>query len=181
MSFNLSCHEEADSQLFYSKAWKICDGKDDFVDFLQDHGFEEQRILFLDSITEHEEIGDVLWRDGDYLAAISRFKRSTTASSKRKSVECLLDGLRSNVTFGSQYDKPTPLVSRLLNLGQELCRDGEGRVEVSSYFLNLSGAFAEISAAIFFPGGCQSPCRRAALARSPLLRQKGLAWRYPWV
>lgn len=114
----------------YSKAWKICDNKDDFVEFLQDHGFEEQRIQFLDSITEHEEVGDVFWKAGNYADAISRYRRSNKPSAITKSVECLLDGLRSNVMLGSEIGKADPIVSKLLNLSQQLTLNSKQKIEV---------------------------------------------------
>lgn len=113
-----------------SKAWKICENKDEFVEFLQDHGFEEQRIQFLDSITEHEEVGDVLWKAGNYVDAISRYRRSNKPSAVTKSVECLLDGLRSKITLGSEIGKAEPIVSKLLNLSQQLTLNSDQKPEV---------------------------------------------------
>ncbi|KAG9016355.1 hypothetical protein FRB90_003160 [Tulasnella sp. 427] len=126
------------------KAFKICEGKEDFISFLTDHGFEEQRILFLESITEHEEIGDVQWQNGDHLAAIARFRRSTSASSKAKATECLLDGLRSHVTFGSQYAPPSTVVSRLFSLGRDLQMDGNQQNEFSLFGAVINSRAAEL-------------------------------------
>lgn len=100
------------------------------MEFLQDHGFEEQRTEFLDSITEHEESGDVFWKAGNYLDAISRYRRSNKPSAATKSVECLLDGLRSNITLGSQIGKAEPIVTKLLSLSQQLSLNADQKAEV---------------------------------------------------
>ncbi|KIO30545.1 hypothetical protein M407DRAFT_20433 [Tulasnella calospora MUT 4182] len=115
------------------KAWKICESKEEFLEFLDDHGFEEQRIQFLDSITEHEEVGDVFWKAGNYVDAISRYQRSKKPSAAIKCVNCLLAGLRSNITFGSQPGKTTPVISKLLGLSQQLSLNPEQRTEVSLF------------------------------------------------
>ncbi|KAG8926506.1 hypothetical protein FRC01_008767, partial [Tulasnella sp. 417] len=126
------------------KAWKICENKDEFVEFLQDHGFEEQRIEFLDSITEHEEVGDVFWKAGNYVDAISRYRRSNKPSANTKSVECLLDGLRSNVTLGSAIGKPKPVVPKLLSLGQQLALNSAQKSEVSLFQAIVSGQINDV-------------------------------------
>ncbi|KAG8917203.1 hypothetical protein FRC01_002611, partial [Tulasnella sp. 417] len=126
------------------KAWNICESKDDFVEFLQDHGFEEQRIQFLDSITEHEEVGDVLWKAGNYVDAISRYRRSNKRSAATKSGECLLDGLRSFVTLGLEIGEVDPIVPKLLHLSQQLTLNSDHKVEVSLFQAIVSGRTSDI-------------------------------------
>lgn len=115
-----------------SKAREICESKDEFLEFLQDHGFEDQRIQFLESITEHEEAAAVFWRAKDHVEAISRFLISTKPSSGAKAAECLLDGLRFNITLGFKSENALPVVSKLLDMGQELPLDPKQRIEVGS-------------------------------------------------
>ncbi|KAG8916691.1 hypothetical protein FRC01_002915 [Tulasnella sp. 417] len=115
------------------KAREICESKDEFLEFLHDHGFEEQRIQFLESITEHEEAAAVFWRAKDHVEAISRFLISTKPSSSAKAAECLLDGLRFNITLGFKRENALPVVSKLLSMVQQLPLDQNQRLEVSLF------------------------------------------------
>ncbi|KAG8960167.1 hypothetical protein FRC05_007045 [Tulasnella sp. 425] len=99
------------------KAWKLSDSKEEFLEFLQYHGFEEQRLTFLDSITEHERIGQVLWDAGDYVNAVLRFRQSDTPSSIRKASQCLLEGMRANVPLVTSYRNQSDVLLELFALG----------------------------------------------------------------
>ncbi|KAG8926505.1 hypothetical protein FRC01_008766 [Tulasnella sp. 417] len=126
------------------KAWKICESKDDFVEFLKDHGFAEQRIQFLDSIAEHEEVGDVLWKAGNHVDALSRYRRSKTPSAIAKSEECLLDGLRLHLTLGSEIWKTNQIVPKLLQFSQQLTLNSDHKIEVSLFQAIVSGRAKDI-------------------------------------
>ncbi|KAG9016354.1 hypothetical protein FRB90_003159 [Tulasnella sp. 427] len=101
------------------KARKLCSGKEEFIEFLQDNGFEEQCVTFLDSVAEHEEAASLLWEAGDHLSAIARFRQSRKLSSRQKASQCLLDGLRGSVSFASNYKGTSKKLSDLLALIRE--------------------------------------------------------------
>ncbi|KAG8942986.1 hypothetical protein FRC04_003272 [Tulasnella sp. 424] len=102
------------------KAWHLCESKAEFLDFLEDQGFQEHKIVFLDSIDAFEESGQILWSFGDYASAISRFCQAKTGSSRQKAAECLLDGLRTNISLEVSYGRPSELVSQLFSLGDNV-------------------------------------------------------------
>ncbi|KAG8912744.1 hypothetical protein FRC00_003886, partial [Tulasnella sp. 408] len=112
------------------KAWKLCESKDEFLDFLLDHGFEDQRISFLDSITEHERVAQVLWEAGDHVNAVLRFKQSDDPSSPRQASRCILEGIRSNVPLATSYGKESTTLSELFRLGRTAALTPEERAEV---------------------------------------------------
>ncbi|KIO30547.1 hypothetical protein M407DRAFT_20435 [Tulasnella calospora MUT 4182] len=125
-----------------SKAWKLCESKDEFLDFLLDHGFEDQRISFLDSITEHERIAQVLWEAGDYVNAALRFGQSDDPSSPRQASRCILEGIRSNVPLATSYRNESTTLSKLFKLSQTatLTPDEKAEVEFLRAVVNLDGA-----------------------------------------
>lgn len=98
------------------KAWKLCADKEEFLEFLQDNGFEEQRVDFLDSITEHEEAAQVLWDAGDYVAAVTRFRQARSPSARLKATACLLAGMRAEMPFATSYRNPSESLSDLFGL-----------------------------------------------------------------
>ncbi|KIO30552.1 hypothetical protein M407DRAFT_20440 [Tulasnella calospora MUT 4182] len=123
------------------KAWKLCDNKDEFLDFLQDHGFDGQRLAFLDSITEHERMAQVLWDDGNYVKAVIRFRQSDTPSSPRKATLCLLEGIRANVPLATSYGNQSDVLSELFTLSRSASLSQSERAEVQFLHsvVNLQG------------------------------------------
>lgn len=91
---------------------------------------EEQQIRFLESIEAHEDLGDIFWKAGNYVEAVSRYRCSDKSSASRKSVECLMEGLRSNITIGSGTSRANPVVTKLLSMTQELNLDQDQYKEV---------------------------------------------------
>ncbi|KIO30540.1 hypothetical protein M407DRAFT_20428 [Tulasnella calospora MUT 4182] len=114
------------------KAWKLCSSKEDYIEFLQDNGFEKQRIMFLDSVAEHEEAAQALWEARDYLSAVLRFRRSAKESSKQKAARCLLEGMRENVFFVTSYGNPSDVLIQLFNLSQDVDLSADERTQVRS-------------------------------------------------
>lgn len=113
-----------------SKAWKLCESKDEFLDFLLDHGFEDQRISFLDSITEHERVAQVLWEAGDHVNAALRFNQSDDPSSPRQASRCILEGIRSNVPLASSYGNESTTLSELFKLSRTAALTPDEKAEV---------------------------------------------------
>ncbi|KAG8965904.1 hypothetical protein FRC05_002962 [Tulasnella sp. 425] len=114
------------------KARDLFGSREDFMEFLEDHGFEEQRITFLESLAEYERIGDIHRAGGNYISAIRQFHRANTPSSHRKATACLLEGLRANISFAIGYGKYSKQVSQLFELSQaaELTQDEENEVDL---------------------------------------------------
>ncbi|KAG8900068.1 hypothetical protein FRC00_014670 [Tulasnella sp. 408] len=113
-----------------SKAWKLCGNKDDFLDFLQDHSFDGQRLAFLDSITEHERMAQVLWDGGDYVNAVLRFRQSNTPSAPREASLCLLEGIRANVPLATGYGSQSDVLSQLFTLSRSTSLSQSERAEI---------------------------------------------------
>ncbi|KAG8942983.1 hypothetical protein FRC04_003269 [Tulasnella sp. 424] len=103
------------------KAWKLCDNKDEFIKFLEDHGFEEQEIVFLESVGDYTHAGQLLWDRGDHLSALLQFRRSKTLLSRSKAAKCLLEALRANVPLGASFEEPFQPLLHLFSL----CHDTE--------------------------------------------------------
>ncbi|KAG8939076.1 hypothetical protein FRC04_007029 [Tulasnella sp. 424] len=124
------------------KASELCDSKDEFVDFLVDHGFEDQRIDFLDSIEEHEKIAQVLWDDGDYVNAVLRFRESNDPSSPRQGSQCLLEGIRSSVPLVTSYENESGVLSELFKLSRTavLTPDEKAEIRFLRAVVNLEAA-----------------------------------------
>ncbi|KAG9047260.1 hypothetical protein FS837_002663 [Tulasnella sp. UAMH 9824] len=122
-----------------TKAWQLCSSKEDYIEFLQDNGFEKQRIDFLDSVAEHEEAAQALWVAKDYISAVLRFRRSTKLSSKQKAARCLLEGMRANVFFVTSYRNPSDVLVQLfkLNDGADLSTDERDEVAFFDAVINL--------------------------------------------
>ncbi|KAG8957107.1 hypothetical protein FRC00_004466, partial [Tulasnella sp. 408] len=100
------------------KAWKLCNSKEEYVEFLLDHGFREQHIVFLESITAHEKIAQVCWDAGNYVEAVRRFSQSDDPSSPRRASQCILDGIRANVRLGTNYGNESDVLSKLFALSR---------------------------------------------------------------
>ncbi|KAG8931119.1 hypothetical protein FRC00_000874 [Tulasnella sp. 408] len=112
------------------KAWKLCESKEDFLEFLIDHGFEDQRISFLDSITEHERVGQVLWEAGDHVNAVLRYNQSDDPSSPHQASRCILEGIRSNVPLATSYGNESTILSELFKLSRTAALTPEEKAEV---------------------------------------------------
>lgn len=123
-----------------SKASELCDSKDEFVDFLVDHGFGDQRIDFLDSIEEHEKIAQVLWDDGDYVNAVLRFRESNDSSSPRQGSQCLLEGIRSSVPLVTSYENESDVLSELFKLSRTsmLTPDEKAEVRLATFLVRTN-------------------------------------------
>ncbi|KAG8937372.1 hypothetical protein FRC04_010951, partial [Tulasnella sp. 424] len=115
------------------KAWRLCADKEEYLEFLQENGFEEQRVSFLDSVAEHEEAAQVRWDAGDYVSAILRFRRSYKLSSKQKAARCLLEGMRANVFFVTSYQNPSDVLKRLFELSQDANLSADEQTEVGFF------------------------------------------------
>ncbi|KAG8937466.1 hypothetical protein FRC00_005252 [Tulasnella sp. 408] len=98
------------------KAWKLCTDKEEFLEFLQDNGFEEQRVDFLDSIGDYEEAAELLWESGGYVSAVNRFRQARSPSARLKATACLLDGIRAEIPFATGYLNPSDNLSELFSL-----------------------------------------------------------------
>ncbi|KAG8918499.1 hypothetical protein FRC00_012428, partial [Tulasnella sp. 408] len=115
------------------KARKLCETQDQFFEFLRDHGFEDQRITFLDSISDHEEVAQALWDNGDHMAAVHRFRRSSTSSSRRKASRCLSEAISANVFFAKSYGDPSSLASQLFELAKDTLLSSYDRTEITLF------------------------------------------------
>ncbi|KAG8960069.1 hypothetical protein FRC00_000926 [Tulasnella sp. 408] len=142
-----------DAKLFY--AWDLCGSKNDFLDFLKTHGFHEQRVAIHDSLKEYEQAGDIRWDGGKYVLAVDLFCRENSASSRRKATECLLEGLRANISFANGYGKRLDMLSELferrkdvelsqdevdeIDLLQDVATWNSGRLKERRWHLRRSG------------------------------------------
>ncbi|KAG9047264.1 hypothetical protein FS837_002667 [Tulasnella sp. UAMH 9824] len=115
------------------KARKLCETQDQFFEFLRDHGFEDQRITFLDSISDHEEVAQALWENGDHVAAVHRFRKSSTSSSRRKASRCLSEAIAANVFFAESYGNPSSLASQLFDLAKDTLLSSKDRTEITLF------------------------------------------------
>ncbi|KAG9044656.1 hypothetical protein FS837_007753 [Tulasnella sp. UAMH 9824] len=59
------------------KASNLFSAKDDFLKFLENNGFDEQRIRFLEGLEEYERVGDIHRQKGSYILAVRQFRRAT--------------------------------------------------------------------------------------------------------
>ncbi|KIO23204.1 hypothetical protein M407DRAFT_9515 [Tulasnella calospora MUT 4182] len=113
------------------KASNLFGTKDDFLKFLEDHGFDEQRIRFLEGLEEYERVGDIHRKKGNYISAVRQFRRANTSTSLRKAAASLLEGLREHISFAVGYGKRSEQLSQLFELCQaaELARDEQDEVD----------------------------------------------------
>ncbi|KIO23210.1 hypothetical protein M407DRAFT_27279 [Tulasnella calospora MUT 4182] len=124
------------------KAWKLFGTTDDFLEFLEDHGFDEHRIGFLESIGEYERVGDIHREAEDYISAVRQFRLANTSTSYRKAAACLLEGLRANISFAIGYGKRSEQLSQLFELCQaaELALDEQDEVDLLRAVSELDSA-----------------------------------------
>ncbi|KIO30544.1 hypothetical protein M407DRAFT_5598 [Tulasnella calospora MUT 4182] len=85
---------------------------------------------FLDNITEHEKVAQVLWDVGDYVDAVLRFCRSDNPSSRRQASRCLLDGIRSHVPLVTSYGNESDVLSELFKLSQTVILTLDEKTEI---------------------------------------------------
>lgn len=113
-----------------SEAWQLSESKEEFQDFLLAHVFEEQRISFMDSISEHERVARILWEAGDHLNAVLRFNQSDDRSSPRQAARCILEGIRLNVPLATSYGNKSTTLSDLFKLSQTAALTPDENAEV---------------------------------------------------
>ncbi|KIO30566.1 hypothetical protein M407DRAFT_20454, partial [Tulasnella calospora MUT 4182] len=101
------------------KARNLFANKDEFLEFLEDHGFENQTVIFLASVEEYERAGDIRMEAEDYVSAIRLFRRARTVSSHHKASACLWAGLRANISFAIGYGKKPKQLSQLFRLSRD--------------------------------------------------------------
>ncbi|KAG8926818.1 hypothetical protein FRC01_008333 [Tulasnella sp. 417] len=114
------------------QAWDLCSSKNEFFEFLQNHGFDEQRITVHDNLGEYEQAGDILWAGGKHLPAVKRFRLVNSVSSRGKAIECFLEGLRAVISFANGYRKLPQVLSELFECGKdvELSKDEVDEIEL---------------------------------------------------
>lgn len=117
------------------------------MEFLEDHGFDEQRIGFLESIGEYERVGDIHRAAENYIPAVHQFRRASTSTSHRKVAVCLLEGLRANISFAIGYGKRSEQLSQLFELCQaaELTLDEEDEVSSTRRVWLTVGTFKQLN------------------------------------
>ncbi|KAG8942980.1 hypothetical protein FRC04_003266 [Tulasnella sp. 424] len=124
------------------KARDLFGSREDFLKFLDEQGFKEQKITFLESLEEFEGVGDIHRAEENYISAIRQFHRANTSSSHRKAAACLLEGLRTNISFAIGYGKRSKQLSQLFELGQvaELTQDERNEVDLLRAVSELDSA-----------------------------------------
>ncbi|KAG8921256.1 hypothetical protein FRC01_000340 [Tulasnella sp. 417] len=115
------------------KAWHLCEGKAQFLEFLQDNGFEDQRVPFLESISEYEEAAQLLWKGGDHAGAILRFQKAATPSSRHGAARCLLEGMAENALFATGYGTQSDQLARLFGLAKTILLSEADKAEVDMF------------------------------------------------
>lgn len=100
------------------------------MEFLQDNGFGERRVPFLESIYEYEEAGQLLWKDGNHASAILRFDKADTSSSRHHAAQCLREGIAEHVFFATNYGEQSDQLSQLFNLSEATWLSADAKTEV---------------------------------------------------
>lgn len=114
----------------YRKALSLCDDRESYLTFLEDHGFHNQRIAYLSTIQEHEKAAEVCWAQKDFVEAVRHLLQSSSPSVRNRASACLLDGLRTETPYGTNHRMPNPLVKELLELARVVPFDEKDQKEV---------------------------------------------------
>ncbi|KAG8902421.1 hypothetical protein FRC00_008572 [Tulasnella sp. 408] len=114
------------------KARELFGSNNEFLEFLKTRELDEQRVTFLDYLKEYEQAGDILWDRGKYVPAFDRFRLAKSASSRHKVAACMLDGLRTEISFANGYGKQSKVLSELLQRSNDagLSPDEEHEIEL---------------------------------------------------
>ncbi|KAG8980866.1 hypothetical protein FRB93_008909 [Tulasnella sp. JGI-2019a] len=101
------------------KAEELFDDVDDHVRFLEDYGLDEVRATVLESHDRFEEAGELQLLMGHEFEAIRLFLKSTSALTRQRAADSILDALFKRFFVGAptqiQQDEST---TRLINIGR---------------------------------------------------------------
>ncbi|KAG8898993.1 hypothetical protein FRB99_007004 [Tulasnella sp. 403] len=117
------------------KARALFSSANDYTSFMDDQGFVDQKVAFLESQAAHDKAAEVLWQQGKHSEAIRHFLCSTTPSAKLKAVPCLMEGLRVSFPFGAESNVSINARRELLSIADSdvLALSREQRVEVGLF------------------------------------------------
>lgn len=88
--------------------------------FLEDHGFDNQRVAVLKETECFDAAAEVYVAKADFPMAIQTFLLSNTDASTRKAASCLLGALQRELPLGVRYWSDNESVERLLGLSGQV-------------------------------------------------------------
>ncbi|KAG8896968.1 hypothetical protein FRB99_008544 [Tulasnella sp. 403] len=98
------------------KARALFSSADDYTSFMDDQGFVDQKVAFLESQAAHDKAAEVLWQQGKHSEAIRHFLYSPTPSAKSKAIPCLMEGFRVSFPFSAKSNVPMNARRELLSI-----------------------------------------------------------------
>ncbi|KAG8896622.1 hypothetical protein FRB99_008794, partial [Tulasnella sp. 403] len=109
--------DSPENVVYLQKAARICDSSEEYITFLDDHGFTRQLAVYLDRILgRHEDAAKVYEQVSAHAEAVAQWIKVGNNTARERAASCLLGGLRHEVPYGSDYQKPTQQVEALLEL-----------------------------------------------------------------
>ncbi|KAG8928797.1 hypothetical protein FRC00_001641 [Tulasnella sp. 408] len=128
------------------KARKLCKSKEEFLELLDDHGFEKQKILFLESVGDYADAGRLLLERGDYISALLQLCQIKAPISEPKASLFLLEALRVQVPLGAVFAQlPQPLLQNF-SLSQDADLSDRQRAEVDLLYAMATSDYEELEA-----------------------------------
>ncbi|KAG8893283.1 hypothetical protein FRB99_002087, partial [Tulasnella sp. 403] len=102
---------------YLEKAAKICNSTEEYINFLEDHGFMKQLVIYYDRVLhQNEDAAEVFERNLAHAEAVTQWLKAGGVAAQERAASCLLDGLRREVPYGTDYRDPTQQMKTLLKL-----------------------------------------------------------------
>ncbi|KAG8897328.1 hypothetical protein FRB99_008233 [Tulasnella sp. 403] len=116
------------------KARDLFNSADDYTEFMDDQGFVNQKIAFLESVADHDKLAEASWQQGDHTKAIWHLLVSSTPSAKPKAIIYLMDALRVSFPFSTRSNTfATRSGKELLSFADHLALSREQQDEVELF------------------------------------------------
>lgn len=104
----------------YRLAKSVFSNPEDYLQFLDENGFHEQRIAALKELSRHEEAADTLLRLGRRLEAIDQFLLAQGRESQQKAAASLLELMFLHLSFGSPQKNASTELKELISISSRL-------------------------------------------------------------
>ncbi|KAG8908799.1 hypothetical protein FRB99_003037 [Tulasnella sp. 403] len=140
---------------YLEKAGRICESAEEYIAFLEDHGFTKQLVIYLDRVLHRNEVAaEVLERNSAHAEAVVQWLKVDSVAARLRAASCLLDGLRREVPYGTDYRNPTPQMVALLKLTPDRPPRNPAETELSMYrviFLRESDKLLQMATETYPP------------------------------
>ncbi|KAG8893340.1 hypothetical protein FRB99_002039 [Tulasnella sp. 403] len=126
---------------YLRKAASICGSPEEYISFLDDHGFTKQLAVYLDKILgKHKDAAEVYEQVSAHTEAVAQWVKADDNAARERAASSLLGGLRREVPYGTNYKEPTQQVVALLDLASTVQAEDTGVVrEINMYRALFSG------------------------------------------